>query len=414
MVNNKMHLIMLLIIIAAVSVMPQAVNNNKNLNGFLAFNLPVGGFQRGTIIPAGASGITALVVTPKGNVFGGTSASKGKSAYIFSFNSKRLLVDSVRALSTTIKAQERIKALVTDNKGWIYGCTESWMNVDPREMRGMGYAMEYTIDKDYKGGHVFKFDESKKFSEIVDLGIPFEHQSITTIIMNSDKTRLYGLTWPGFIFFEYNLKARKAKKIEIVGKKSGWNRIGDALVLDNDGNVYGSGGYGELWKYDPSKKSFKYTGAMIPGAHGYRLIGSVDCFALDAKNNVIYGGTASEGYLFRYFPQTNKVENLGMPIMDQRMRGLIVHPNGYLYLLAGKPGKFCRFFRYNPVKGVYHEFGALEAVVLREEGVWKAIEFDAMISLADGTILMGENDTVGHLYSYRPAWDESLLMGKNR
>jgi hypothetical protein len=113
---------------------------------------------------------------------------------------------------------------------------------------------------------------------------------------------------------------------------------------------------------------------------------------------VIYGGT-SDGYLFRI--AGGKVENLGKPLNQYRIRGLVYAPNGLLYGVGGDDDEMARLFSYDPKRGVYEMLGMID-VSRRPYYAWQAYRVDAMAVGPDGAIYIGQAERKSRLYLYYP------------
>jgi len=114
----------------------------------------------------------------------------------------------------------------------------------------------------------------------------------------------------------------------------------------------------------------------------------------------IYGGT-SEGFLFKFDPETHAVINLGKPIDRMRIRGLTVGLDGRIYGIAGEQSAECHFFCYDPKVGGYTIFGSI-SVERHPYYDWLGKQFDAVAAGLDGTIYLGESERKSHLFLFSP------------
>jgi hypothetical protein len=115
---------------------------------------------------------------------------------------------------------------------------------------------------------------------------------------------------------------------------------------------------------------------------------------------MLYGGT-SDGYLFRFDPKKLTVENLGKPLMQSRIRGLVFSRNGKLYGVGGDDDEMARLFSYDPARGTYEILGILD-VNRRPFYSWRAYVIDAMAIGLDDTIYLGQAERKSKLYLYYP------------
>src|SRR5438067_1738638 len=91
---------------------------------------------------------------------------------------------------------------------------------------------------------------------------------------------------------------------------------------------------------------------------GREVYNRVDTWTADAEDN-LYGGT-SDGYLFRLNPANLTVVNLGKPLNQYRIRGLVLAHNGRLYGIGGDDDEMARLFSYDPASGLYELLGMID------------------------------------------------------
>ena len=115
---------------------------------------------------------------------------------------------------------------------------------------------------------------------------------------------------------------------------------------------------------------------------------------------MVFGGT-SDGYLFRLDPKTLELHNLGKPLNQYRIRGLVCAPNGKLYGVGGDDEEMARLFSYDPSNGAYQMLGMID-VNRRPYYSWQAYVIDAMAIGADGTVYLGQSERKSKLYLYYP------------
>jgi len=249
---------------------------------------------------------------------------------------------------------------------------------------------------------------------------------------NDTKDIFYGVTTPGCMLFSYDLAGRKIRVIgdimatikaylnppkpkkkeklvvtdvgEEMGK--GWERsIGGsawrkryfpprAIICDNEGNVWGSRDQGYLFKYDVKRDKLMDTDIQVPLMIGTEdaIITEIPVDALTKdKNGLIYGGTYSDGYLFKFNPATGEVICLGKSIRQMRIRALAVGDDSMLYGIGGEDHGISKLFRYNPQTGDLRELG-----VIHQRG-WTIYRIDTMVCGPDGALYLGESSRISHL-----------------
>jgi hypothetical protein len=125
----------------------------------------------------------------------------------------------------------------------------------------------------------------------------------------------------------------------------------------------------------------------------------VDAFLLD-PSGVIFGGT-SDGYLFRFDPENMTVSNLGKPLLEYRIGGLVRASNGKLYGVGGDDDDMARLFSYDPQSASYEVLGFVD-VNRRPYYTWQAYVVQAMAAGLDDTIYIGESERISKLYLFYP------------
>ncbi len=374
--------------------------------------------ESGGEIPYGQTAITSLVSMPDGSVYGGTSADKpGKESYVFRLKGDE--TEIVGKLSPAIPGQQKIwHSLQAGADGNLYGGT--WTDAKSGEKQ--------------PSGHLFRLD--CKSAKVSDLGIVSPGEGVYTMTSNDARNVFYGVTTPSCLLFSYSLSSGK---IRIIGdimqtiktylgaardektgqlvvtdvgeeKGKGWERsIGGspwrkrffpprAIICDNQGNVWGSRDQGLFFKYDVRQDRLSDTPIEMP-----LMIGTEDAIITEISidslvkdgSGMIYGGTYSDGYLFRLDPQKGEVVCLGKPIREQRIRALAIGKDGLLYGVGGEDEAISKLFRYNPKTGDLRELG-----VLHERG-WTVYRIDTLVIGADGALYLGESSRIGHLIRLR-------------
>ena len=85
--------------------------------------------------------------------------------------------------------------------------------------------------------------------------------------------------------------------------------------------------------------------------------------------------------------------------MEMGLRALTITPVGTIYGAGGAPEYgLAHVFRYDPEKG-FEDLGQLDSIV-QPFGV--AVRVACMACSPDGTLYIGEDDDISHLWAYRP------------
>jgi hypothetical protein len=225
--------------------------------------------------------------------------------------------------------------------------------------------------------------------------------SIFTLTIDRDANIIYGLTSPNAHLFQYSIESGKFADLGVVAEKipggEGFQTdkmMSRMLVVDQRGMVYASGENGAFFLFNPKTRILEKLAIQAPAVPGREPWTRVDVFLLD-PSGMIYGGT-SDGYLFRLDPAKLTVTNLGKPLNQYRIDGLVRAPNGQLYGVGGNENDMARLFSYDPSTGAYAILGSID-VNRRPYYTWQAYVIGALACGSDGTVYIGENERISKL-----------------
>jgi len=342
------------------------------------------GYPPVDVIPDGESGITSLSVAPNGDLYGATS---GSHAHLFVLNPRH---GYVQPLGVIPGAASITNAIVVSDSGDIF------LGTSP-------------------GGHLFKYTPHDEYNQqiqigkpllVTDLGQAIPGESIFTLAIDRDANLIYGLTTPNTHFFQYSIATGKFTDLGVVSEETaGGERfqkdkmMSRMLVVDQQGMVFASGENGALFRFNPKMQKIEKLAIQAPAVPGREPWTRVDAFLLD-PSGIIYGGT-SDGYLFRLDPVRLTVTNLGKPLNQYRIDGLVRAPNGKLYGVGGDQDEMARLFTYDPSTGAYTILGFID-VNRRPYYTWQAYVIGALACGSDGTVYIGENERISKLYLFYP------------
>lgn len=388
----------LLVLIACWPALAQrTVEYDKSVVKQVRIDLRELGYPPVDVIPSDESAIRSLAVAPNGAVYGATS---GRRSHLFVLHPQHGWVQPLGYLKgvTTVH-----RSMVADAEGHIY--IGGSIGVDTN---GTGY-------EGYAGGHLLRYTpagEDRKPIRIdaecpvEDLGIPVAGDGIYTLAIDRERKTIYGLTYPTARFFSYSISGKKfgmhggVAERAIPGEKFEKDRnIGRSLAVDQEGKVYGSGERGALFRFVPETGKIETLRLHVPTVPGREVYNRIDCWA-EAAGSSLYGGT-SDGYLFRFDPKSMALENLGKPLNQYRIRGLALAPNGKLYGVGGDNDEMARLFSYDPSRGVYEMLGMVD-VNHRPYYAWQAYVIDAVALGREGTLYLGQSERKSKLYLYYP------------
>lgn len=205
--------------------------------------------------------------------------------------------------------QSKIHAKPGEGKdGRIYFATHGgwWFN----------YA-RFATPEGYPGAHYMAYDPGT--GQIQDLGVGPRFEGINTGAYDPKFNRIYGLTHPRghFVYFDVATGA----KVDM-GRINNWDSICRTLGIDDEGNVYGSFGRGQIFQYDPRTDNIRELAERLPirqkgitlgrdydkAETGWRVV------VWDQQTRAFYGVEESATTLFSFRPDAapgNAVRRLG-------------------------------------------------------------------------------------------------------
>jgi len=356
------------------------------------------GYPPVDVIPPGESAIRALAVSPGGALYGATSGKRSHLFVLYPVHGYVQPLGSLEGVSTVHRA------LVVSASGEVYIGASIGVDND-----GNGYS------EAYPGGRLLRYvpknDPAKPIRvdvpcPVSDLGIPVPGEGIYTLAIDRERSLIYGLSYPNGRFFSYDVAAAKFALHGLVAERfipgekfEKEKNLARALALDSRGNVFLSGEGGSFYRFDRQAQHLERLSISVPTVRGRQPYDRVDAWAVHPRG-LLYGGS-SDGYLFRLDPETLRLENLGKPLNQYRIRGLAFARNGKLYGVGGDDGEMARLFSYDPPTGAYEMLGMID-VNRRPYYSWHAYSIDSLAAGSDGTIYLGQNERKSRLYLYYP------------
>ena len=331
------------------------------------------GYRSFNQIPGDEAFITALAAGRDGRIYGATS---GVQSHLFAFSAQ---TNQVKPLGTIADAPGVHHSLAVGRDGVVYiGTGKNVLppfTIKPDLSAGLNHISEdlWTQVKElyagYAGGHLYSFDPAKESrmappgqaAALTDLGVPVPGDGIYCLTIDPERQMLYGITYPRAHLFLYDLKAGRAidkgpifKDVLFGGPDNRTLRtLPRDLAVAASGDVYTSTDGGRILRFDPVKQELQTLAAVLPG----EAMQVVDAWARDG--DVLYGGT-SEGFVFRFSPASGEVENLGKPMLSQRIRGLVLGQDRMLYGIAGDRRVPNLFFKYDLRQRRFETLGGVE------------------------------------------------------
>ncbi len=373
----------LLLIVATVSAQ-RTLESDRSVVSQVRIDMRDLGYPPADVIPADECAVRALAVAPDGTLYGATSGKRSHLFVLFPVHGY------VQPLGFLKGVSEVHRSLVVSKSGDVY--------IGAGDRNGRLYR------------YVPKNDEAKPIRidaplEVTELGAPAPGEGIHSLAIDRERDVIYGLTRPSGHFFSYAIRSAKftlhgkVAERDIPGEKfEAYKNIGRALAVTPAGHVFASGEGGAIFRFDAANQVLTRLPVSVPGVPGREPYSGVDAWA--AAGGWLYGGT-SDGYLFRLAPDSARIENLGKPLNQYRIRGLALAGNGKLYGVGGDDDEMARLFSYDPARGVYEILGMID-VNRRPYYSWHAYVIDAVAAGLDGTIYLGQAERKSKLYVYHP------------
>jgi hypothetical protein len=219
--------------------------------------------------------------------------------------------------------------------------------------------------KPYPGGHFLAYDmKTKKFD---DLAKAPRGEGIITFTMDTQRGRLYGLTWPAGHFLRYDLAKKDLKDLGPVsregenGKGENYRTLCRSFVVDPaDGSLYYTVGDGDIFRYRCDRDAIEqvagddmrkdYFGLYDPTSAGHMGYNWRQTFWYEPEK-MVYGVHGNSGYLFRFDPHKVQVEIVARitSAPSQRSGMFDQFSYGYLGFVLGPDGRTIHYLTGGPV-----------------------------------------------------------------
>jgi len=244
----------------------------------------------------------------------------------------------------------------------------------------------------YPGAHWMAYDP--KTSRVEDFGIGPINEGVNTGAYDPKFNRIYGLTHPRAHFVYYDVATRRAVD---KGRVNNFESICRTLGIDDEGNVYGSFGRGQIFKYDPRTDALTELAARVPirekgvslGRDYHKSETAWRTVVWDGATRKFYGVDESATLLFSFDPQAGEVRALGQLAIAALAEKREV-PYATLSLALGRDRKLYygaagREFDYSGSAGA-----AVGHLITYDLKTGKTEDLGAML-LADGRRVLGTN-----------------------
>jgi len=263
------------------------------------------------------------------------------------------------------------RSLCLANDGSVYGATAGLHREDDRLAA--------------PGGRIFRYDFDRGDYDF--LGRPVPPDYLQTITLDEARGLIYGVSYPVFRFFAFDVHERKTRLEQYVGC------LPHLMAVDDAGCVWStwSPRTHDLMKYDPAENRIHFFYHGLPNAkEGVNLMfpgmGPIDT-SLNGGDGFLYIGMTT-GSLVRIDPETAHVAYLGKPTPEMRIVAMKVGPDGRIWGISGHQNKVS-LFAYDRKARTFEVLGPIRD---DETGTPLFIGHD-MCFTDDGRIFVGETDT---------------------
>ena len=418
----SIFLLMIILLSGNVTIAQKNVNPNFETHRLDFRDL---GYPAATEIPADNTPVASLLAHTNGKVYGATS---GKQSYLFVYDYQ---INKVYPLGKIPGSSGVHNSLVEGADGLIYigtGLNElTLINLSedmPHGRRMIETQLWEDIKNKYKGfegGRLFVYDPKEGDKQVYlpedkanvkDMGIAIPGNSIYAMAISTTKEKVFGISYPDALFFEYNIKEKTFKNHgpwlnikSYAGPERSWRSVPRWLTCVPDGKVYSSGDNGLMVFFDPSDGKIHETFMRIPGEYWitqkYEGFPVVEQLLQENEGKLL--GSTSDGFIFRVDIANGKLKVLGKPMVERRVRAMTIGKDKRLYMICGEKDNVNRMFSYDLSESDegFSDYGVLG--VDRSPYYAKiGYQFDAMCTAADGTIFIGESDRRAKLFFYIP------------
>ncbi|MBM3288929.1 MAG: hypothetical protein FJY92_02135 [Candidatus Hydrogenedentes bacterium] len=278
----------------------------------------------------------------------------------------------------------------------------------------------------YPGGHVLAFD--MKSGAFDDLGIPVALEGVLTTTMDTQRGRIYGITWPKGYFFRYDLAKKEFKEFGQISEQ-GEDGAGPAYrtlcrsitVNPADGAAYFTDSDGAIFRYEYDKETIApvagdnlkkdYFGLYDPTSPGHMGYNWRQTF-WHAADKMIYGVHGNSGYLFRFDPAKERVEVLDRITSGPSKRSGMFDQfsYGYLGFTLGPDGNTIYYLTGGPI---YEDGKRVTGKSATAMGEAKGLENLHLITYDIPTLTYRDRGAIFYPNGERPLYVNSIAVAKD-
>ena len=278
----------------------------------------------------------------------------------------------------------------------------------------------------YPGGHLLAYDlEAGTFE---DLGLAPEGEGVLAFAMDPERGRMFGLTWPGGMFFRFDLATRNLRNFggtcaggeSVKGER--YRTICRSIAVDPaDGSAYFSTSEGDIFRYRADTDAVgkvegedlrkDYFGLYDPASPGHMGYNWRQTFHRPA-DGMIYGVHGNSGYLFRFDPRRPRIEVLDRLTSDVSKRSGMFDQfsYGYLGFAPGPDGDTIHYLTGGPI---YENGTRLKGRDRIAMGAAKGLENLHLVTWHIPTGRCRDQGAIFYPDGSRPLYVNSIAIGKD-
>ena len=278
----------------------------------------------------------------------------------------------------------------------------------------------------YPGGHILSYDLTNETFE--DLAIIPNGEGVVTMVMDTKRGNIFGITWPTGHFFCYQVNEKKWTLLE---KISGNGEAGTpgkdfrslcrSLFVDDDtGFCYYTSIEGDIFYMNPFDMKINqverahlrldYFGKYepnLPGTMGYHW----RQIFWYAPEHVAYGVHGNSGYLFKFDPKAQTVEIVDrITSLPSKKSGFFDQFSyGYLGFALGPDGKTIYYLTGGPI---YEHGKRIEGEKSIAKGAAKGLENLHLITYKIPTNTYQDHGAIFYKNGDRPLYVNSIAVDR--
>ena len=278
--------------------------------------------------------------------------------------------------------------------------------------------------KPYPGGHLLAYD--LKTGKTEDLAVEPHGEGILSMTMDTQRERIYGLSWPTGYLFRFDVPRRQWKPLGQFSRQ-GENGKGDeyrtvcrSLVVDpRDGSVYFTNGDGDILRYHYDTEAIDkvagenmrkdYFGVYDPQSPGHMGYNWRQAFWY-APENKLYGVHGNSGYLFSFDPRAEQVEIVErLTSQSSRRSGMFDQFSyGYLGFTLGPDGRTVYYLTGGPI---YQDGKRVKGKDRTGKGEAKGLEDLHLVTYEIPTGHYVDRGSIFYPDGQRPLYVNSIAVG---